>query len=380
MPVAPEEFIARVRRRVDAGLRYWALGDTATAMLDVPLRPPSERDAIADLDGTLRWVESWKRASDRLPISVIWVQRTWARVGTQVVPDRVQANGPDALTSLAGEGERWRRWVSRVSSLRTHVGAEIDGVLRTRLREIGELDDSDFERLIAAIDWLVQHPDSGLRLRELPVRGIDTKWLERHRAVVESLSLAATGRGSLGLNERTDVGRIRLLDSADSVGGLRDIGAPIEDLATLGLSAPAALIVENLQTFLSLPAMPGVVAVYGQGNAVVTLARIPWLRTARSFYWGDLDSHGFRILNQTRSVGLEVQSVLMDSATLFEHRDLWVLEPNPFQGTASLLTESEAATLAEVHALGHVRLEQERIPWAYALEELERCLDRNARP
>jgi hypothetical protein len=374
MPVTPEEFILRVRRRVDVGLRDWALGDTATATLDAPLQPPSERDAIADLDGTLRWVESWRRASDRLPISVIWVQRAWPRIGTQLVPNRVQADGPDALTSLAGERERWHRWASRASSVQTHLGTEIDGVLRTHLREIGELDQTDFERLITAIDWLVRHPDSGLRPRELPVRGIDTKWLERHRAVVESLTLAGTGRGSLGLNERTDVGRIRLLDpadSADSAGGLRDIGAPIEDIASLGLSPQAALIVENLQTFLSLPVMPGVVAAYGQGNAVVTLARIPWLRAARIFYWGDLDSHGFRILNQARSVGLEAQSVLMDSGTLYEHRDLWVVEPNPFPGTASLLTESEAATLAELRTLGHVRLEQERIPWVYALEKLQ---------
>jgi hypothetical protein len=371
MPVTPEEFILRVRRRVDAGLRDWALGDTTTAKLDAPLQPPSERDAITDLDGTLRWVESWRKASDRLPISVMWVQRAWPRIGTQVVPSRVQADGPDALTSLTGEGERWRRWAGRASSIRTYLGAEIDSVLRTHLREIGELNETDFERLIIAIDWLVRHPDSGLRIRELPVRGIDTKWLERHRAVVESLTLATTGRGSLGLNERTDLGRIRLLDPVDSVRGLRDISAPIEDLAAFALTPQAALIVENLQTFLSLPTMPGVVAAFGQGNAVVALARIPWLREARIFYWGDLDSHGFRILNQARSVGLKARSVLMDSRTLYEHRDLWVVEPNPFPGTSSLLIESEAATLAELRALGHVRLEQERIPWAYALEELQ---------
>lgn len=371
MPVTPEEFILRVRRRVGAGLRDWALGNTTTATLDAPLQPPSERDAIADLDGTLRWVESWRTAADRLPISVIWVQRVWPRIGTQVVPNRVQADGPDALASLAGEGERWRRWTSRASSLRTNLGAEIDGVLRSHLREIGDLDATDFERLITAIDWLVRHPDSGLRLRELPVRGIDTKWLERHRAAVESLTLATTGRGSLGLNDRTDFGRIRLLDPADSVGGLHDIGAPIEDLAALGLSPQATLIVENLQTFLSLPTMPGVVAAYGRGDAVVGLARIPWLRAARIFYWGDLDSHGFRILNQARSAGLEAQSVLMDSQTLYEHRDLWVVEPNPFPGTATLLIESEAATLSELRTLGHVRLEQERIPWVYALEKLQ---------
>lgn len=371
MPVTPEEFIARVRRRVDLRLRDWALGDTTTATIDAPLLPPSERDAIADLEGALQWVESWQESSDRLPISVIWVQRAWARIGTQVVPDRAQVSGPDALTSLAGENERWQRWVARVSSLRRSFGSKIDGVLRTHLREIGELEEPDFERLVVSIDWLVRNPDSGLRVRELPIRGIDTKWLERHRAVVESLALAVTCAGSLGLNEHTDVGRIRLLDPADAVRGLRDIGAPIEDLAALGLSPQTVLIVENLQTFLSLPPMHGVVAAYGQGNAVVALARVPWLRGARTLYWGDLDSHGFRILNLARSVGLQARSVLMDSQTLFDHRDLWVVEPKPFLGSTNLLTEYETASLAELRALGHVRLEQERIPWVYALETLQ---------
>lgn len=371
MPLNPEEFILRVRRRVEVNLRDWALGDTTTAALEVPLQPPSERDAIADLDGTLRWVASWRKASDRLPILVTWVPRAWPRVGNQVVPGRVRAEGPDVLASLVGEGERWRRWTGRVASLRQRLGTAIDGTLRMHLREIGDLDEADFDRLASAIDWLAHHPDSGLRLRELPIRGIDTKWLERHRAVVESLTLVVTGRPSLGLNERTDVGRIRLLDSDESVGGLRDIGAPIEDLAALDLHARAALIVENLQTFLSLPTMPGVVALYGQGNAVVSLARIRWLRGMRAYYWGDLDSHGFRILHQARSAGLNVQSVLMDSRTLHDHRDLWVVEPKPFSGVATLLNDSEAVALTELRALGHVRLEQERIPWIYALNALQ---------
>jgi hypothetical protein len=120
--------------------------------------------------------------------------------------------------------------------------------------------------------------------------------------------------------------------------------------------------------------MLGVVAAYGQGNAVVSLARIQWLRDARIFYWGDLDSHGFRILHQARAAGLSAHSVLMDTATLHEHRDLWVTEPKPFTGTAALLTEAEANALAELRTLAHIRLEQERIPWTYALTALREAV------
>jgi hypothetical protein len=371
MPMTPEEFVERVRRRVNANLRDWALGDFATAVLDLPLSPPSEREAIADLDGMSGWVRSWRDAADRLPIAVTWTQRAWPRVGVQSVPSRAFIQGADALAGLAAEGDRLRRWAGRVALLREQLDAAIEGPLRSHLREIGDLDEQDFERLISTISWLVQHPESKLRPRELPVRGMDTKWLEKHRSLVESLTLAVTGRGSLGLNERTEVGRIRLLDPGHAVGGLRDIAAPIEELAAMELAPQTVLVVENLQTFLSLPPMLGVLAAYGQGNSVVSLARIRWLRDARIIYWGDLDSHGFRILHQARAAGLRAQSVLMDTATLYEHRDLWVPEPKPFTGAAALLTEAEASALTELRALAHIRLEQERIPWAYALRALQ---------
>jgi len=380
MPMSPEEFVERVRRRVNVNLRDWALGDFATAVLEVPLRPPSEREAIADLDGMSGWVKSWRDAADRLPIDVTWTQRSWARVGVQSLPGRAAIQGADVLASLAGEAERLRRWTRRVGLLREQLGAAVEGPLRSHLREIGDLDEQDFERLTSAVDWLVQYPDSNLRPRELPVRGMDTKWIERHRSSVESMTFAVTGRASLGLNERMDMGRIRLLDPGQTVGGLRDIAAPVEDLAVLALAPQTVLIVENLQTFLSLPPMIGVIAAYGQGNAVVSLARIRWLREAQTIYWGDLDSHGFRILHQARAAGLTARSVLMDAATLYEHRDLWVTEPKPFTGTPALLTEAEESALAELRALAHVRLEQERIPWEYALSALRTAVAHNDRP
>lgn len=378
MPMTPEEFVERVRRRVDANLRDWAIGDFNTAVLELPLRPPSEREAIADLDGMSLWVRSWRDAADRLPFAVTWTQRAWARVGVQSVPSRASIQGADALANLVGEDDRLRRWTGRVALLREQLGEAIEGPLRSHLREIGDLDEQDFERLTSTVNWLIQYPDSQLRPRELPVRGMDTKWLERHRASVESLTLAVTGRSSLGLNERTEIGRIRLLEPGHTVGGLRDIAAPIEDLAALALAPQTVLVIENLQTFLSLPPMLGVVAAYGQGNAVVSLARIQWLRDARTLYWGDLDSHGFRILHQARAAGLSAHSVLMDTETLYEHQDLWVTEPKPFTGTPALLTEAEASALEELRALAHIRLEQERIPWAYALRALETAVARTS--
>ena len=376
MPVTPDDVIARARKRVESDLRDWVVGSVETASLDLPLHPPAERDVMADLGAATRWVESWRAAEARLPIHLDWVTKTWSRVGNQSVPARARVTGVDAFIDLCGERKRWDRWFVRTTALRAALGGRIDAALRTHIRTLGELDEADFARFLEAVRWLSQHPDSGRRIRELPIRGIDTKWLERHRAPVEALTRAVTQRGTLGLNERVDVGRIRLLDPAMSVGGLVDVSAPIDDLATLALTPEAVLIVENLQTFLSLPAMSGVIAVDGRGDSVGSFARVPWVRQSRVLYWGDLDTHGFRILNRARSSGLEAESVLMDVRTLHEHRDLWVSEPKPFVGALSFLSASEEEAFAELRASGYPRLEQERIPWQYALEHLRLRIER----
>ncbi|MCL7660007.1 DUF2220 domain-containing protein, partial [Klebsiella pneumoniae] len=75
-----------------------------------------------------------------------------------------------------------------------------------------------------------------------------------------------------------------------------------------------------------------------------------WIVGARVIYWGDLDSHGFAILNRLRSHLPEVESVLMDEATLLAHRDLWVPEPKPHAGSFAHLTGTEARALERLRA------------------------------
>lgn len=61
----------------------------------------------------------------------------------------------------------------------------------------------------------------------------------------------------------------------------------------------------------------------------------------------------------------------MEMATLFDHRDLWGIDPDPNVGVFDRLTRGERATLQSLSAEGNIRLEQERIPWDYALARLE---------
>lgn len=90
-------------------------------------------------------------------------------------------------------------------------------------------------------------------------------------------------------------------------------------------------------------------------------------------YWGDIDTHGFAILDRLRAWLPQARSVLMDRETLLQHRDRWVREERPTSAALTRLTATEAQLYAAlVHDdLGtRVRLEQERIDWRFAQRSL----------
>lgn len=370
-PVTLTDLRTRARKLWERDGRRWAAGATDSAALDIPLHPPTEQDILRDYTGALAWMETW-RAAESDAIDVVWAPRRWGRVGEQLVPVRARIIGVDAIAQVAGTQDQWQRWRSRLDDLVAALGSDdsLQSAIITHARTIGELDTTDFHRLRDVAMWLRRNPASGRFIRELPIRGIDTKWLERHRSVVESL----VGGDSLGLRQPPTLIRIRFLDPSIAPAGLVDVTAPLEQLSALGVGTAKVLIVENLQTFLALPERPGVIAVDGHGNIAPRLVEIEWLRNNGGVYWGDLDSHGLRILSHARGAGLDLVSSLMDSETLFAFRDLWVDESQPFRSELAHLTESERAALDALREQGNIRLEQERIEWSYALRHLDAVL------
>ena len=97
------------------------------------------------------------------------------------------------------------------------------------------------------------------------------------------------------------------------------------------------------------------------------------LKDAAIDYWGDMDTHGFAILNRLRTHLPRTRSFLMDSATLLEHRERWGREDKPTAATLSALTPAEAAVYDDIVSDRYgdrVRLEQERISWDWVLAHL----------
>lgn len=373
------------RQRLGRRHREWTLEGSSQPVWSLGLKPPTERAVLADVPSAQRWVQQWRDAGLPDGVSVEWQERTWRSVGAQLIPVKVTAETPEALAAWVGgpEAGEQRIFAHRCAVLRDRTvewGAADAGlsVLRSHGSRLTRLSDADFSMVVDVVDWLLENPVSGLRPRQLPIRGVDSKWFGAHRTLLEVLvshvrDETTTGGpmrvGDLGVVDSTRTVRLRILDPAMRPGGLRDVEVPLDQASEWSIAPAHVLIVENSETLLCLPDAVGSVAVWGRGFDTAAV-HLPWLSAARLLYWGDLDSHGFAILHRYRTHLPELQSILMDVSTLEQFRDLWVPEPTPFRGALGTLTSAEARTLELLRASGDVRLEQERIPWSHALSVL----------
>lgn len=379
----PESVLDVVARRFVNQYQNWVVGDGVWP-LSLPLGCPSQRDVLQHPANVRAWIEHWRNWV--LPGEIVWENRKWSLAGSQSIPISLCFTSPDDVAAAIGETHRWTTAVKRYAKLCQHW-PHIGAVVKNRLGVLVDYDDVDFDRLVHLLIWFERNRSTQLYLRQLPVEGIHTKWLEQRiglvtimlKAILESVDTDDL-YNLCGL--RRPPPRIRMLVLCPTLrqvtGGLRDIEAPIEELALLPISPSTLVLVENRDTGVALPDCPGTVALVKLGNAVTVIEQLPWIRNRRGVYWGDIDTHGFFILNQARRIVSDLRSVMMDEATLLDHRNLWSDET---QQSADVNLECLTANEATVYrglregTWGHlIRLEQERIPWSYALAALNEAL------
>jgi hypothetical protein len=383
----PADVRQLVRRRFDSRHRDWleSRSDDTCWPWEIPLGIPGEQSAVAQLDAVRAWVRAWQGWTGTGTLD--WTERRWRTLGTQRLPERLRFDDPQQIASWLGETGRWDRACCR-HALLVQRWPVLGGRLGKFFNVLADYPDADFGRLMAALDWLAQHPGSGLYLRQLPIPGLDTKWIEMRKAILSELLCHITGHGSdagdfysiCGLRRPPFQLRMRLLDPAlrARVGGIGDLSVSADELAQLDIRPAHVLIVENLQTGLALADLPGTATFMGLGYGVDALARLPWVRDC--IYWGDMDTHGFAILNRARACLPSVRSILMDEQTLLSHRPLWSHEDSQHSALElPLLTGDEAAVYKSLkhNAWGqNVRLEQERLSWSVAWTVLLRAFSR----
>lgn len=101
------------------------------------------------------------------------------------------------------------------------------------------------------------------------------------------------------------------------------------------------------------------------------MPRLRWcwvVHACELYYWGDIDTHGFAILDQLRGHFPHTQSLLMDQATLLAHAQQWGSEPQALLRDLPRLNAEETALfndLRDNRLRLNLRLEQERISFGW---------------
>ncbi|MEU6136317.1 Wadjet anti-phage system protein JetD domain-containing protein [Nocardioides sp. NPDC047086] len=362
---------AKVRRRWSDGslLRAFADGQSFP-VVDVSLRGPKAAEIGDDLEAVRSWVaklDGGRRGGSRYEL--IWTSIGGRHFGRNQVPDRAVVATYEQAWSLLGV----RAEVARFADMLALTG-DIEAVRAWTLAHPHRAIDlaAEWERLLAAYNWLDSHRGSGRYLREITAPGVDTKFAERHRSVLAGmLGVSSTAPGflkGLGLRAKPELVRLRVSPGLGLPSSMSELAVRADELADLSLAPRSALVIENEITYLSVDVHHRGVVLWGKGFDVDKVGRLPWLADVTVDYWGDLDTHGFAILDRLRAWLPQTRSVLMDRETLMAHRDRWVVEDRPTRAALTRLTTDERhlyQDLVEDRFGTNVRLEQERVDWAW---------------
>lgn len=351
---------------------------------------------------------------------VCWETRGFKNLGKQPLPTQLIIRNIAALAQLLGsrEEQQLRRWQSKisyvltalspilsVSDAGTHesvadstnqgIGAgencgggqqqkeQLFNALIDHLDTLCQFNDEDLYLLVKLIPQLKCGMGKGSYLRSLPVTVVDTKFIEKHRRLIESITAAvideaARQRGLFRWLNCRHKPRDWLLvkplcpQTRAALGGLPLLRLSSDTLIEFVLPADNILIIENEQPCLALPDIPNTIAIAGGGKNVAWM-QAQWLPAKRVGYWGDIDSEGLSILSDARSKQSTITPLMMDMQTVDAYRQRMVDEPGSVIKEPIALTRAERELFSALRGrrYGHTRLEQERLPIDYVTRAID---------
>jgi hypothetical protein len=387
----PSDLRAQVQRLWDRGL---LLTERANGTDLFPRRlhfkGPNPSQMAERFEDVRRWIA--RLDAEARFYRIVWRQVRHQVLGTNTVPSQIWIDSLDDALEWIGRRKDAGRFDRLLALTRERQPELISWMAGRPLRTL-ELAD-DWTRLLDIVAWVQRHPRSGIYLRQIDIPGVHTKFIEAHRAVLgELLDLALPSGavddahrgirgfcGRYGFTDKPLRQRFRLLDSALALlptGTDQDFTVSGDTFARLKTPVKRIFITENEINFLAFPRCAESMVIFGAGYGFESLADAGWLHERQLFYWGDIDTHGFAILDQLRAHFPGAASFLMDRATLMAHRHCWGTEPRPETRELPRLTAEEHLLyddLRQDHLGERLRLEQEMIGFGWlktALAELE---------
>lgn len=314
---------------------------------------------------------------------VLWEEKNFEKIGRNLIPAKVIIETLQDFLKITSKEKEFKYFVEQSKFIVARVPELKDWILMNPLKVVEHKHWAD---TLKVCHYFLETPKPNLYIRQLPI-DVHTKFIKEEneslfRSLLEFLVPDYINTSESKFEKRYNLKysepliRIRFLDKAFSpVPSISDISLTLSEFHDFTCSAKRVVVAENVMNFLTLPELPDTVALWsGGGFNVRYLKSVDWLKQKLFFYWGDIDAHGFQILNQFRTYFPRTIALMMDKETLEKFR--W---PDDKKGPKAV--ELELRSLSDEEKIFFqflnsecIRLEQEKIPQIYAESKIREAV------
>lgn len=373
----PADLRAQVRKLWDRGE---LLASLVTGESLFPKRLVLKGPTSAEMSNRFDEVRAWIGELRPMPHCRVVMREFKHRVfGANAVPHEAWIDTAEDACVFIGKQRDVARFTALADVTRVRQPQLLGWLAKRPFRALELFD--EWSRLLDIVAWLHAHPCPGMYLRQVDIAGVHSKFIEAHRGVLvglldlvlspEAIDPTASGVSQFpkryGFCDKPLRIRFRVLDSKHAIlpsDGIQDITLDAASFARLDCPASRVFITENEINFLAFPPRKDSLVIFGSGYGFEMLRKAAWLSRCRIHYWGDIDTHGFAILDQLRNQFDHVESFLMNRSTLLAFETLWDKEEQQTLRDLPRLTAEERALyddLRDNRIREKLRLEQERI-------------------
>lgn len=368
--------------------RWWDRGDILAALVTgqdafphrLRLKGPTSAQMRERFDAVRNWIAELR---DLPGYRIEMREFRHPTLGVNQVPGAVWVDDLDGALGLLGKRREAACFLHLVEKTRARQPVLLAWVAGKPMQALAMVD--VWDRLLDVAEWLQAHPRPGIYLRQVDIPGVHSKFIEAHRGILsqwldrvlpegaidhEATGVSGFGR-RYGFRDKPQRVRMRLLDPGQALlPGLKDVDMTLDaaSFARLEPESSRVFITENEINFLAFPALADSLLIFGAGYGFEVLAQAAWLHRCQVYYWGDIDTHGFAILDQLRARLPQARSLLMDRETLMAFEAHWGVEERQTQRDLPRLNADEAGLYDELRdnrLRPKLRLEQERIGYAW---------------
>jgi hypothetical protein len=340
------------------------------------LKGPSSQELGNAFTEVRRWCES---LAGMRHVRFVFREVNHRVTGNNTLPREAWIDSAEDAVALLGRQKDWSCFQGIAQGTRQRHPILLPWLAQKPLIALERA--NEWDRMLDLIDWMLAHPRPGCYLRQVDLPGIHTKFIEAHRGLLselldlvlpeQAIDPSATGVSAFtaryGFRDKAERIRFRVLDPTIDpfqLSWLPDVSLDVDSLARMSIRPKHLIITENEINFLAFPNLANSWILFGAGYGFSAWSKVHWFRDCSMFYWGDIDTHGFAVLDELRAHYPAAQSFLMDRETLIAHQSLWGCENSPCTRILSRLSTSEASLFEDLqkNRFGeNIRLEQERI-------------------